>query len=183
MSISKKLSLIATLGLNLATFNASAYDVVGLKKEVQLISEFAQNSANDMYVEYNNEKRSLEYWLQSKIYHTYTTSDYKIIEIANIIKQSNIDQLVRMMENELRWNKLENDIVTGIFLVVGTCITLEMVSKIINMTIDHRIFHKTFSSQIETLVTLDKMQQQINNLSQKVNQTLFEKFCDKVFAK
>src|SRR5579863_2288472 len=102
MTISKKLFLIATIGLGLGSFNASAYDVVGLKDEVQLISAFANKYDT---VEYNGQTIYLGYWLNNKINSTWMTSNSKIIEIASLIKQNNDEELLKLIEQEKRTNQ------------------------------------------------------------------------------
>ncbi len=179
MTIARKLFQIATIGLSLGSFNASAYDVVGLKDEVLLISAFAKNHYNDT-VEYNNWPLSLGRWLEKKIYHTYTTNNYTIIELANIIKQDNIDQLLYMMKQELDSLKFREDIVKAVLLGVVSIVILDMILQTLDLHINSKIFDKTFPTNMQTLITLDKMQQQINDLTQKVDKkTLMQR----LFAK
>jgi hypothetical protein len=111
MTISKKLSLIVTLGLSLNTFNASAYDVVRLKEEIQLITTFA-NKHNE--VKYNGQNINLGLWLKSKIKCTWITTDYKIIEIANIIKKRDTNKLLAMMEKEIKRDTTFINMLTGL---------------------------------------------------------------------
>lgn len=172
MTISRKLFLITTIGLSLGAFNVSAYDVVGLKEEVQLISAFAdQHDA----VEYNGQTIHLKDWLNKTIDSTWMTSNSKIIKIASLIKQNNGEELLMMIEKDIR-----KDITikaAALSFVVGTYIILlyETIKDDISFPLELKISH----SKIETLVALDKMQQQINDLTQKVDKTWFQK----LFAK
>jgi hypothetical protein len=101
MTISKKLLFVATLGL-IMQFNASAYDVVGLKKEVEIITDFANRYNYNMM--HNNRILNIGYWLKNKIDSTGVTSNYDIIKIANAINTENtdsvIDKLFALIEKE-----------------------------------------------------------------------------------
>jgi hypothetical protein len=156
MTISKKLFLIATIGLGLGSFNASAYDVVGLKDEVQLISAFANKYDT---VEYNGQTIYLGYWLNNKINSTWMTSNSKIIEIASLIKQNNDEELLKLIEQEKRTNQTIGIIAGSVVAAAYVLLIIEIIKRDISFPLELEILH----SKIETLVALDKMQQQINN--------------------
>ena len=121
MTISKKLFLIATIGLSLGIFNASAYDVVGLVEEVRLISAFAKK--HDYDLQYNNKTVNIGSWLNDIIYSTWITSNDKIIKIAKIIKQHrNLEKLLIIKEiEEIRSEQIEELIDAAIWPFAGIC--------------------------------------------------------------
>jgi hypothetical protein len=173
MSISKKLFFVTALGLNLCTpFNASAYDVVGLKDEVQLISEFANEYD---FVKFNGQTISLKKWLTNLIDSTWMTSNYKIIEVANLIKQDNDEKLLELIEKDIRKDLAIKACACSAIAVAYIFLLYEAIKFDISFPLELEILH----SKIETLVRLDLMQKQINDLTQKANQTLFQK----IFAK
>jgi hypothetical protein len=172
MTISRKLSLIAALGLNLGAFNASAYDVVGLKDEIQLISAFAKQHNE---VELDGKTIYLGDWLNKKIENTGVTSNYNIIEIASLIKQKDHEALLSIAAREMRNNKEMMEIAMAVLTAAAG---LFFIDSTLNL-LDLRIRSAICSSDIKTLVMVDKMQQQIDELTQQVNKTWFQK----LFAK
>lgn len=179
MTISKKLLfIIAALSIN-AQFNLSAYDMVGLKEEVALISEFA--NAEWRSIELNDRKVYLSNWLNGKIYRTYRTSNYDIITIANIIKtyndaltstiaENSINKLYEMEATDYRNAQFINKLmITGI--VSMYCVALGYaIAKDIDLAIDHKVT----SAKIETYVEMDKLYEKINAL-EKANKWLWQR--------
>jgi hypothetical protein len=174
MTISKKLFLIATIGLGLGSFNASAYDVVGLKDEIQLISAFANQHDT---VEYDGQTIYLKYWLNNVINSTWMTSNSKIIKIASLIKQHDaVENLLIMREQD---QKRRDELIGSILMapiIAGA--GLVFISLMENMR-NHRWDHWSLNYNVKHLTELvNKQQKQIDDLMQKVNQTLFQKlFC------
>ena len=78
MTISKKLFLLVTLTIGMNTF---PYRITKFKKEVILISTFANTLRAEQYPQLAN-------WLESKINQTYLTSNSMIVKIAEIINTS-----------------------------------------------------------------------------------------------
>jgi hypothetical protein len=94
MTISRKLLLIATLGM--ATQNCvQAYDVVGLKDEVKIIENHIKYGSSYGYVSATDWK-NIQTWLKHTIYSTYLTTSKEIITIANAIKNDDKQALVNM---------------------------------------------------------------------------------------
>jgi hypothetical protein len=173
MTISQKLFLVATLGLNCTPF-VSAYDVVGLKDEVQLISAFA-NQYDTVECDH------LGSWLNNKINSTWMTSNSKILEFANIIKQNctrhSCEELLKIKETEV---KKQRDLTNFVRAGVVTLYAGLIICAVTDMFIIRPLQWKISDSKFETSIALHKMQQQINELAQKVDKkTWFQK----LFAK
>ena len=79
MTIARKLLIAGALLVGMQPIT-QAYDVVGLKEEVKMISYFIER--NNVDIEHEGRHINLGTWLQYKINCTYRTSNYDIIEIA-----------------------------------------------------------------------------------------------------
>jgi hypothetical protein len=105
MTISRKLLLIATLGI--ATQSCvQAYDVIWLKKEVKTIINFIprvrtyQIGWGGHIVPYG-----IARWLENKLYHIHMTSNNEIITIVNAINKDDVFTLRDMMESDKQFEK------------------------------------------------------------------------------
>jgi hypothetical protein len=107
MTISKKLLMIATLGI--ATQNCvQAYDVVGLKDEVKRIENYIQLLQAPYpygYCTISHEHRILAPWLKNKLYHTFITNSNEIITIANAITKNDTETLYQIRRTDQQFNE------------------------------------------------------------------------------
>ena len=161
MTISKQLFFITALIVGIP-FNTFTYDVVGLKEEVQLISNFANHA--DFYIENNNRNINIGKWLKNKIDRTYKTSNHEIVKIANIIKtHTQHDELLKMEAQEYARSKTIEDLIVAGFAVAYVVLFVAALEQKLSLMINSRIL----SSELRNLVLIDKLQQQINELAQK----------------
>lgn len=152
MTISKKLFIIGALVIGLQPI-AHAYNVVGLKEEISLISDFAKKNSN--YVEYEGYHISIGNWLNKKINSTYMTSDLTIITIANIIKQ---DNATTTLLAKIKCERVEADYLA--MMANGLLIGIYAYG-----TLKHLIRLEIMHSERESAKLIDKLQQQINTMN------------------
>jgi hypothetical protein len=152
MTISKKLFIIGALVIGLQPI-AHAYNVVGLKEEISLISDFAEKNSD--YVEYEGYHINIGNWLNEKINSTYMTSDLTIITIANIIKQ---DNATATLLAKIKCERAEADCLAMMAsgLLVGIYV-YGILKHLIRLEIMH--------SERESAKLIDKLRQQINTMN------------------
>lgn len=168
MTISRKLLIAGALLVGMQPIT-QAYDVVGLKEEVKMISYFIER--NNVDIEHEGRHINLGTWLQYKINCTYRTSNYDIIEIANIINTpyNTIPTLLTMEKKEYQNNQAISDLFLVGLVATYAALFLIILQKRLDLAIDRRVF----SSEIKSLVLIEKLQQQIDTLTKQTSNKWF----------